>query len=64
MENFMSTIKVKVKFYPQVRKTLPSLHYRPHFVVSGDSEYLGIEFLELDLTEFSVFSEAKVKNFI
>ena len=57
----MSSIKIMVKFYPQKRSSLPSLNYRPHFVVNGDSEYLGVEFLELDLKEYGVFGKAVVK---
>lgn len=53
--------KVKVKFYGQARNSLPSLNYRPHFMVNGDSEPLGIEFLDLKLKEFDVFTEAAVK---
>lgn len=59
----MEILKVKVKFYSNIRDTLPSLNYgyRPHFVVKGDGEYLGIQFLELDLTENDTFGEAVVK---
>ena len=57
----MNSMKVMVKFYPKKRSSLPSLNYRPHFVVNGDSEFLGVEFLELDLKEYDIFSEAVVK---
>ena len=57
----MSNIKVTVKFYPKCRSSLPSLNYRPHFVVNGDSEYLGVEFLELHVKECGVFGKALVK---
>ena len=57
----MSNIKVTVKFYPKSRSSLPSLNYRPHFVVNGDDEYLGVVFLELDVKEYGVFGEALVK---
>ena len=57
----MSDIKVTVKFYPKSKNSLPLLNYRPHFVVNGDSEYLGVEFLELDVKEYGVFGKALVK---
>lgn len=59
----METIKVKVKFYADKRNSFPSLNYgyRPHFVINGDTEMLGVEFLESDLTEFDRFGEAVVK---
>ena len=54
--------EVKVKFYPNACVSLPSCYsYRPHFVVNGDDELLGVEFLELDLQEFNVFGEAIVR---
>lgn len=59
----MKISKVKVKFYSNARNSLPSLKcgYRPHFVVDEDSEFLGIEFLKLDLQEYDVYGEAVVK---
>ena len=59
----MKQILVKVKFYSGARKSFPCLcyAYRPHFVVDGDSEMLGVEFLESDFNEFDVFGEAIVK---
>lgn len=59
----MQKLKVKVKFNSTTRKSFPCLYYayRPHFVVDGDSEILGVEFLESDLNEFDVFGEAIVK---
>lgn len=63
MKNHMKTIKVKVKFYIGKRSSFPSLNYgyRPHFVISGDTKMLGVEFLESDLAEFNKFGEAIVK---
>ena len=57
----MRSLRVMVKFYWEKRKSIPTYGYRPHFVVRGDSEYLGIEFIELELNEFNVFAEAVVK---
>ena len=59
----MKSIKVQVKFYFGARESFPSLNYayRPHFVVEGDDEMLGIEFLKSDLKEYGVFGEAVVK---
>lgn len=59
----MKTIKVKVKFYADKRNSFPSLNYgyRPHFVASGDTEMLGVEFLESGLAKFNEFGEAVVK---
>lgn len=38
-------MKVRVQFYPEVRKSPPhGLTYRPHFVVKGSELYLGIQF--------------------
>lgn len=61
----MKTLKVKVKFFIDKRNSFPSLNYgyRPHFVINGDTEMLGVEFLESDLKEFDKFGEAKVKLF-
>ena len=60
---FMRTIKVRVKFYPNKRSSFPPLNcgYRPHFVINGDTELLGVEFLKSDLTEFNQFGGAIVK---
>lgn len=59
----MRTLRVMVNFYPNKRNSFPPLNYgyRPHFVVNGDSELLGIEFSGCDLKEYSVFGEAVVK---
>ena len=59
----MRSLRVMVKFYREKRKSIPTSNYgyRPHFVVRGDSEYLGIEFIESELNEFNVFAEAVVK---
>ena len=57
----MRTKKVKVKFYGQAKNSLPLLNYRPHFVVNGDNELLGIEFLEFEPKDFDTFAEAVIK---
>ncbi|MCM1367697.1 MAG: hypothetical protein NC184_02675 [Roseburia sp.] len=57
----MRTIKANVKFYRGTRNSLPSINYRPHFVVNGDNELLGVEFIELDSKEYGVFGNAVVK---
>lgn len=46
-----------------MRKSFPSLKYgyRPHFVVNGDEELLGVEFSGSDLNEYDKFGEATVK---
>lgn len=55
-----STMLVKVKFDSSKRLLMPNLikqqdgtAYRPHFVVDGDNEYLGIEFIRSRLTSFN-----------
>ena len=56
-------ILVEVTFFEDVRKTLPDLNlktYRPHFVVKGDDEYLGVCFMEGDQVEFGKKVFAKV----
>lgn len=43
------TIFVTVTFFSSKRKTAPCLQsesYRPHFVVKGDDEYLGVCFID------------------
>lgn len=59
----METLKVKVKFYSDNRNSFPSLNwgYRPHFMVKGTAEMLGVEFIKSDLLEFNKFGEAEVK---
>ncbi|MDE7107348.1 MAG: hypothetical protein K2O39_03410 [Clostridiales bacterium] len=56
----MKLIEVKVLFYSDKRKSLPCpFDYRPHFVVNGN--YLGVQFVECDLTEFDKFGTAIVR---
>lgn len=59
----MKELVVCVKFFSDKRKDFPSLNYtyRPHFVVEGDSELLGVEFVGSDLTEFNCYGNASVK---
>lgn len=59
----MNTLLVRVKFYSDKRKSVPSMYYayRPHFVVDGDCERLGVEFIESDLNEFDKFGDAVVR---
>lgn len=54
---------VKVRFFANgFRKTPPfGTMYRPHFVVKGTSEYLGIQFEELEKTAFEEEIVANVK---
>lgn len=47
---------VKVMFYKNVRKTFPSCLYRPHFIVSGTDEYLGIIFTKLDIASLGEYT--------
>ncbi|MDO5105928.1 hypothetical protein [Capnocytophaga sp.] len=45
----------EVTFFGNQRKTLPDLSlgtYRPHLVVKGETEYLGVRFIEGEVTEF------------
>lgn len=46
--NLDFALVVKVTFFSDsVRKAPPYLHdYRPHFVVEGDEEYLGVCFID------------------
>lgn len=53
--------EVKVLFYSNRRKTLPLPDYRPHFVVNGKTEMLGVQFIECDLTEFDKYETAIVR---
>ncbi|MDE5593566.1 MAG: hypothetical protein K2I75_06510 [Clostridiales bacterium] len=56
----MKLIEVNVLFYSDKRKSLPCpFDYRPHFAVDGN--YLGVRFVECDLTEFDKFGTAIVK---
>lgn len=57
---------VKVKFYSNsIRKALPVLtansgRYSPHFVVEGDIEYLGVTFVDGDVSVFDKETDAIV----
>lgn len=55
-------IIVTVTFFSDsVRKTPPCLYdYRPHFVVKGDDEYLGVRFIDGDSCDFDKAVEAIV----
>lgn len=56
----MELIEVTVLFYSDKRKSLPCpFDYKPHFVIDGN--YLGVQFVECDLTEFDKFGTAIVK---
>ena len=61
-----NTLEVEVRFFSNVRKTFPLLAtvnnvgYRPHFVVAGTEEYLGVQFLKSDLREFDQSGKAIV----
>jgi len=55
-------MKVKVQFYPDVRKTPPyGLTYRPHFVVKGTELYLGIQFDSLQEMPLGTLIDAEVR---
>lgn len=57
------TIMVSVTFYACRRRTVPCLHnekYRPHFVVKGDAEYLGVCFIDGAVCEFDKAVSAAV----
>lgn len=41
----LQNLPVKVRFYPDVRKTPPVTGYHPHVVAEGTQEYLGIRFV-------------------
>jgi hypothetical protein len=46
--------KVKVWFFDGVRKKPPyGERYRPHFVIKGTEDYLGIQFAKLEKTPFA-----------
>lgn len=61
-----NTLEVEVRFFSNVRKTFPLLAtvnnvgYRPHFVVAGTEEHLGVQFLKSDLREFDQSGKAIV----
>ena len=58
MEN--RTITVKVMFYENVRKIPPIQSYRPHFVIAGETEYLGIVFVDLEKVPLGTTVIAKI----
>lgn len=47
---------VEVMFYRDVRKTFPARLYKPHFIVRGTDDYLGIIFAELDAAPFGEYT--------
>lgn len=51
-------IKVLVYFHSGKRKTLPSVGYRPDAVF--DKDYWGITFIELNVENFNVLSNATI----
>ena len=58
-----AVLHAEVIFWRDKRKTPPSLvrgKYRPHFVVTGTTEYLGVCFL--DETERCAFDEPALGN--
>lgn len=57
----MRTARVRIKFYSDKRTGLPSNTYRPHIIVDGNAEMLGVEFIKHNLTNFDVFGEATIK---
>ena len=56
-------MKVKVRFYEgEYRKKPPfGTTYRPHFVIKGTSEYLGVQFVNLDESPFEKEMLSNVK---
>ena len=58
----MKTLKVIVEFFGDKRRTLPAAKYRPHFIVDGSTEMLGVEFTELNATAFDRKCAATVKT--
>lgn len=65
---FNECIVVTVRFDSTKRKSMPILNklkdgrsYRPHFVVEGTTEYLGVEFIESDLDCFDKEGDALVR---
>ena len=49
------TLHCTVTFFSRKRKTVPNLNagtYRPHFMVKGESEYLGICFIDGEEVSF------------
>lgn len=56
-------IVVSVTFFSGKRSTIPRLNsmvYRPHLLVKGDKEYLGVCFIEGDLCGFNQSADAVV----
>ena len=57
---------VKVKFYSNsIRKELPCIdsnrgRYSPHFVIDGDIEYLGVTFVDGNISLFDMETDAIV----
>ena len=47
-------MKVRVRFHTDTCRLKPPFGttYRPHFVVKGTTEYLGIQFTKLDIVPF------------
>ena len=58
MEN--KTIKVKVIFYENIRRTPPIQSYRPHLVIEGETEYLGVVFTDLEEVPLGTVTTAMV----
>ncbi len=52
---------VTVKFYKDVKKYIPVTGYRPHFIVNGTTQYLGIRFTDLPKTELGLETMAEVE---
>lgn len=56
-------IMVSVIFFAGKRNTIPNLNgmvYRPHLLVKGDTEYLGVCFINGDLSGFNQVTDALV----
>lgn len=56
---------VEVLFYKDIRETPPILKdciYRPHFVVKGTSDYLGVWFIDGDNVKFGIKMAAIVET--
>ena len=55
-------MKVDVIFYSNKRKTPPCGYvYRPHFIVKGGNEYLGVQFDNFDCFPFGTHICCNVK---
>lgn len=60
----MNRYEIKCTFDSNGRKVFPNLNdtYRPHIVINGDSEYLGIQFESSSLNAFGVEGTAIIRT--